>query len=147
MTDEEQHRLTQKLTDGITELVGACISRCDGIIESLRLCVSVSGHTNCMLGMGLSPRGVSKPTNEAICVAAMMSYVAAPTARDEGFQVSVGPEEWLEALAMAERVLGRSPDSGLNSKFINTLRDYQRSAEAPLAAFLASNGAKEAPLN
>jgi hypothetical protein len=144
LTDEEQHKISQSNADAIGDLLKDAFRKADNLAIVARIGVSASAHVNSILAMTLSPRGASKPTDEAICVAAMASYTVAPTAHDQGIEIAVGPEQWLESLAMAERILGRSPDSGLNAKFIKTLRDYQRGAENPLAAFLASRDGHEA---
>lgn len=68
----------------------------------------------------------------------MMGYFASPTSEDDGFLMEISPERWLDALNAAERILGRTPDAGLEPQMIRVLRDYQNNAANMLTQFLDS---------
>jgi hypothetical protein len=136
--DSHEGQISIKMNEVIDIALKAAVTAAKSITAARRVSLAASVNTMHCTAFGLSPKGASKPTDEAVCVAALMAYFSAPTAEDGGFLMEISPERWLDAINTAEKILGRKPDAGLDPQFITRLRDYESNAANVLSQFLGS---------
>lgn len=136
--DTHEGQISIQMNQIINIALKGAVAAAKNITQARRVSLAAVTNTIHCTAYGLSPRGASKPTDEAICVAAMMGYFSAPTAEEGGFTMEISPERWIDALNAAERILGRKPDAGLDPRFIETLREHESSAANVLTNFLGS---------